>query len=349
MKRFILKTLFKSTFFSQLHRCLNKTRLTVIAYHRIVDHQASDFDLFRPNVSATPATFAEQLDYLQAHYHVISLPQLLNFLQKEGDLPPYPALITFDDGYYDNFEHAVPALLERNLPATIFLATDYVNSPRFFPWDLVAYCFHHTPLNAATLPYLGFTSWHDQSARQATATHLVSLYKQLPEQTRCEAVASLPHLLQVTIPSHRFKNLMMNWNEVRIAANANSEAPISFGAHTETHPILTHIPPAQAQAEIIGSKRRIEAELDTRVRAFAYPNGSITDFTPKLQQVVENAGIQAAFTLIPKIHSLTDIKNHPLTIPRIPIDYQDTLPHFAAKLLGFMRTQKNNGSKKTGD
>src|SRR5512140_2272325 len=76
--------------------------LSVVNYHRIDDPQRNDFDSFKPNVSATPEDFDRQMDYLAKWFQVVSLKDVVEWFAGKADLPPYAALITFDDGYLDN-------------------------------------------------------------------------------------------------------------------------------------------------------------------------------------------------------------------------------------------------------
>ena len=103
-------------------------QLTVLNYHRIDDPLQAGFDSYKPNVSATPAAFQRQMEYLQQHYHVVSLGQLAAWLRGECELPTRAALITFDDGYRDNFSNAYPLLRSLGLPATIFLCTGCIGA-----------------------------------------------------------------------------------------------------------------------------------------------------------------------------------------------------------------------------
>ena len=136
-----------------LHR-LWPQRLTVLAYHRITDVHAADFAGYAPNVSASPEMFDQQMGYLRRHFQVISLKQLLDALERNIPLPDRAALITFDDGYRDNHEQALPILRHHQLPATLFLATDFLDTGRPFYWDRVAHAFRICRLNKASLPLM---------------------------------------------------------------------------------------------------------------------------------------------------------------------------------------------------
>jgi len=327
-----LNLLLKTGLFDVFHR-LWPNRLTVLAYHRIDECHAPDFDTFKPNVSATPADFTAQMDYLQRRFNVVSNAQVTAWLRGEQSLPPYPALITFDDGYTDNFKYALPILQARNLPAIVFLATDYIGHKKPFFWDLTAYCFHHTRSHNADLPLVGMRPWADAAARTTVMKDWLARLKTLPDDDKWAAVRQLPAALQVSVPPDAFAGLCMTWEQVR----AMTAGGVDMGAHTQSHPILTRVSLAQARTEVQGSKERIEIELNQPVTSFAYPNGLPSDFSPALQTMLSDIGLDAAFTLVSGPTSLTEARRAPMAIRRIFVGNRDTLPRFAAKLVGLPR------------
>lgn len=308
-------------------------RLTVLAYHRIDDPTAPEFDTFKPNVSATPAGFAAQMDYLAQRFNVVSNAQVVAWLKGEQSLPRYPALITFDDGYTDNFRYAQPVLQAHQLPAIIFLATDYIGQRRPFFWDLIAYCFFHTNRDHADLPLVGWRQWHDAASRTVVMDNWLAGLKKLPDDDKWAAVHQLPQRLDVAVPDDAFAGMCMTWDQVRtMVANG-----IEMGAHTQSHPILTRVPLERARAEVAGSKARIEAEINQPVTSFAYPNGLPSDFNPALQAMLPDLGLSAAFTLESGPTRLSTARRSPMTIRRVFVGNRDTLPRFAAKVVGLSR------------
>src|SRR5512141_113212 len=95
-------------------RSLWAKSLTVVNYHRIDDPHRKDFDSFKPNVSATPNDFDRQMDYLAKWFNVVSMQDVVQWLDGQKELPSYAALITFDDGYLDNYTFAYPILRSHN-------------------------------------------------------------------------------------------------------------------------------------------------------------------------------------------------------------------------------------------
>ena len=125
--------------------------LTVLNYHRI-DELQNNLDNFQPNISATPTSFDQQMSYLSRWFTVVSLQDVTNWVLQNKPLPRYAALITFDDGYLDNYTNAFPILKKYNFPAVIYLTSGHIGSNRPFYWDLVAYCFYHTERNKILFP-----------------------------------------------------------------------------------------------------------------------------------------------------------------------------------------------------
>lgn len=302
--------------------------LTVLNYHRIDDASRLGFDTFIPNVSATPAEFARQMDYVKRNYNVIPGAQLKAFCLGERELPSYPLLITFDDGYRDNYLNAYPILKERDLPALIFLTTDYIEKDVPFYWDYVAYCFCHTQRNSAELPEMGLVSWVNIADRNAVVSRWINSIKRLPDHDKKRVVSQLSVILDVEVPNGAFANLHATWGQIR-EMNRNG---IEMGAHTAGHPILTRIPLARVEDELIRSKQKIEQEIERPVISFAYPNGGPDDFSPDVVSLVKKTGFELAFTLVNGTTRYTEVRSNPLTIRRIYLGASDVFSRFAAKL-----------------
>jgi prepilin-type processing-associated H-X9-DG protein len=300
----------------------------VVNYHRVEDLNRPGFDSFKPNISAHPQEFDRQMAYLKEWFNVITLETLVDWLDQGSDLPPYAALITFDDGYLDNYTHAYTILRQHGLPALIFLTTGHIGTDAAFSWDLAAYCFYHSGRGNILFPDGVEQRWADRAALDGIIKAWVEALKTLPEAERQQWSDRLPGLLDVSVPQGYFRRLMLDWDLVR-EMNAGG---ISFGGHTVTHPILTRIPEEQARAEIRQSKAKIEKETANPVLAFAYPNGMSADFSSGLISAVTAAGYRTAFTLLNGPTTWRAAKEHPFEIRRIFISHRHTLPDFAALL-----------------
>jgi len=311
--------------------------LTVVNYHRIDDPNRKGFDSFKPNVSATPDDFNRQMDYLVKWFNVVSLQDVLAWLDGYKELPPYAALITFDDGYLDNYTSAYPILRKHNFPALIFLTTEHIGTDAAFYWDMAAYCFHHTENDHLTFPNGSVEHWSNQEQLSQVSRKWIELMKALPQTEKQVQVQRLPGLLDVSVPKGFFQKLMMNWDQVRELQKGG----IEFGAHTMRHPILTRIALEQVRAEVEGSKLRIEKELGTPILSFAYPNGQLADLNDRIEKIVADSGIRAAFTLLNGPSSQVEVKRNPYAIRRIFVSHKHSISEFAALLSPINRYRSN--------
>jgi peptidoglycan/xylan/chitin deacetylase (PgdA/CDA1 family) len=311
-----------------ISRLSSPRHLTVLNYHRINDIDQEGFDTFIPNVSATPAEFERQMDHVRKHYNVISCETLCAWLEGKEKLPSYSAMVTFDDGYEDNYSNAYPVLKTLKVPAIIFLTSDYIGKKEPFYWDYAAYCFQHTKKNSAELPFLGAAALSNEAGRQRVLMEWIEKMKLQPEIEKQQAVAELGAILEVSPTTEAFSGLTLSWEQVR----EMGENGIEMGSHTASHPILTRIPPSQVEEELARSKKKIEAETGRRVRGFAYPNGHKADFSEVVMGLVRKTGYDAAFTLMRGVCRYAEVKKEPLTIRRIFIGASDSFSKFTTKL-----------------
>ena len=315
-----------------LWRYLNPDMLTVLNYHRICDPEGPDA-FFKPNISATPEMFDAQLGYLEKNFNVISVKDLVAWLDGERELPEHAALITFDDGYKDNYLNAFPALKRRFLPAVIFLATGYIENNRPFYWDLLAYAMMQTNNDNLSLRIGGTFDWETEDEKKKNIRPLVEALKYLAEDQKLQAVNEAIQKLDVAIPDELFDDLFLSWDDVRVMVKDG----IEMGGHTVNHPILTRVPPEIALNEIVGSKKKIEAEIGRRVLSFAYPNGQQGDYNKRMKAYVKKAGYETAFSLRSGPHDYKELKRSRFEIRRVFLNYRDTMPRFIAKLYGMPR------------
>ena len=258
-----------------------RNRLSILIYHRV----RPDADpLFPSELDA--ARFDEQLTQLGKTFTIISLSDAVEGLRK-GTLPRGAACITFDDGYADNVEVALPILLKHGISATFFLATGFLNGGRMWN-DKVIEVIRTAPdsLDLRSLGY-GQLTLGSVKARQDAIDTLLESLKYLPLEAREAKVDRLCGLLPDGPPG----DLMMTSSQVR----ALHQAGMEIGAHTVNHPILSNMAPEAARAEIAGCKRQLEDITGAPVRWFAYPNGKPhRDYGAEHVDMVRAAGFEAA-------------------------------------------------------
>ena len=257
-------------------------KLSILIYHRVLPGP----DPMRPG-EVDAATFNWHMQLLAHYFRILPLTLALRLL-REGNLPTRAVCVTFDDGYADNLEVALPILQAWNIPATFFIATGYLNGGRMWN-DTVIEALRYLPAGILDLSEQGLGIYHlgGQQERADAALRLIQLLKYLPFQQREEQVHYLTSLVSAPLPD----KLMLSAQQVRELHMAGME----IGAHTVNHPILTRLDKTAAQWEIATSKRYLEELIEQEVKLFAYPNGRPgQDYLPEHVQMVRESGFVAA-------------------------------------------------------
>jgi peptidoglycan/xylan/chitin deacetylase (PgdA/CDA1 family) len=280
----------------------SRGRLLIFTYHRVLERP----DPLLPD-EADAAVFDRQTEWIARYCHVLPVCEAVRML-REGSLPPRAACITFDDGYANNHDVAMPILLRRGLPATVFVTVDAVE--RGVMWnDLVieAVRLRASRANAA-VPEIGA---------------VLEKLKYLPLEDRWNAAAELYREAGGRSPPR----LMMTPEMVRAMARAGFE----IGAHTVNHPILKRQPPEEARREIELSHSWLTELLGVPPVSFAYPNGRPgRDFDQTHARMVQEAGFESA---VSTEWGCASTRSNLFALPRLVL-WDRTATRFWARLLG---------------
>lgn len=318
MKLAALKLMRAAGAFS-LFRSFNRRRALILTYHR--------FSL-KPDDDATSArALAEQLAYLKTHYRVVTLSELTEAMSGSGALPTRMAAITIDDGYRDAYEIAYPLLRRFELPATLYVVTDFIER-RIWLWtDKMRYLTSQTKAQNLTLKLNGNSlemTLGDESSRRLAASRVNSILKRLDDEAKEEELKRVAKAMGVRLPETPPDEFAaINWQQAR-EMDANG---VEIGSHTVTHPILTNVDDQRLRRELSESRAGLEARLGRRVEHFCYPNGN---YDERVRSLVENSGYASAVTTE---SGLVDSGDERFTLRRVHTE--PDMPHFVQSTSGF--------------
>lgn len=259
-------------------------RFTILTYHRVL----SGPDPLRSD-EYDAASFAWQMRLLTTHFTVLSLNGAIEALWS-GRLPPRAVCVTFDDGYLDNVENALPILLENNIQATFFISTAFLDGGCMWN-DTVIEAIRLAPGPVLDLDDYGLDRYSlaTREDRARTVRNLLRAIKYLDSGQRMRVVEQIHARAGADMP----RGIMMRPEHIRQLSRVGMEV----GGHTMRHPILTRIGDADAATEIADGKRALEEILGHPVRYFAYPNGvPHRDYDRRHVQMVKDIGFNAAVT-----------------------------------------------------
>jgi peptidoglycan/xylan/chitin deacetylase (PgdA/CDA1 family) len=280
---------------------LGASSLLVLIYHRVLPAR----DPLLPD-EPDAAGFAAQLDVIGSLFNVLPLAEAVRKL-RAGQLPARAVCITFDDGYANNCEVALPILKSRGMPATVFVAPGFLSGGRMFN-DTVIEALRRAPAELdLTRDGFGRYDLPDAAARVRAITAILPVLKYLPQAERIRRATTIAERVGADLPG----DLMMTEEQVRRLHRGG----ITIGAHTVNHPILANVDDATARREIVESKARLEQMIGAPVTTFAYPNGGpARDYTGRDVVLAREAGFEVA---VSTAWGAATAAADPLQIPRI--------------------------------
>ena len=226
-----------------------KPKFKVLAYHRIIDPEELGYPIEAP-MFVRPKTFEMHCQILRKYFNVIPLSTLLNAIEKqkagiEESLPPNAVVITFDDGWIDNYQNALEILKRQNLPASVFLTTSYIGTNKLF-----------------------WSDYYAQSRRGYSQEQLLNELNELKRKDRTQRLK----IIEQTISDAQAKNpapQFLNWEQIREMHSAG----IEFGSHTHSHVFLDELESPDIHRELKSSFEAMEKNQIPALNCLCYPNG----------------------------------------------------------------------------
>jgi hypothetical protein len=341
-KGLVASALYHSGFLDRRRARVMRRTAVVLLYHRIVERIPEFLDYSPSGMTVAQADFEAQMQYVLRHYRVVPLAEIVSRLSNQLKLDDAMCAITFDDGWRDNYTHALPVLKRLNVPATIFLATHFIDRRPWFWEERLKYLLGHLhqryqqetagPAGRAELlrtlkpEALERALLVERAELPRYLTALVNTLRNRPADERTRSMATLEQALDIEgfAEPRRF----MTWDEVREMADAG----IAFGAHTTSHVNLERCDASTAADEMRRSREIVAGQTRRDLPLLAYPYGKNT---PAIRQLAKQAGFTAALTTGPGFIRQGD---DCMGLSRIDIheSVAATLPNFACRALGLV-------------
>lgn len=276
----------------------HRKKLSILIYHQVLPEP----DFMRP-YEMHAEQFDKEVSWLAGNFNLMTLDDALTRMH-EGRLPSNAAVITFDDGYENNVSQALPILSKHGVPASFFIASDFLNGGAMWNDKVieVVRSWQGTSMQIPQLPEQTFDLSSD-AARHASAEKLLLALKYLPFEQRRQVVAELESAVPLA-------GLMMTDAQVKQLHSAGME----IGGHTCSHPILAKLDDERALRQIVENKQYLESLVGQPLRSFAYPNGKPEqDYSTQNRESVRQAGYRWAVSTSPGV---SDADTDPYQVPR---------------------------------
>lgn len=254
------------------HRHSNSApRLWVLMYHRILPRSDDRFAREEPGMIVTPDSFRQQLRALKQLFEVMRLEDWLDRRQRGLTLPQRACAITFDDGWLDNFEYALPILEQEQVPATLFAVADMIGTKsQFWPNRLTRLLHAMAEQPTAGRHWLNRIPDYrpGQTLDRENLAGIIRACKQLSDMELLSLLSEGETDLGLKVPD---APALVDWEQLRVMQRSGF---VDVGSHTCHHyRLIDSLPTAILEQEIVDSRQRLERELDQPVPLFCYPNG----------------------------------------------------------------------------
>lgn len=274
---------------------------------------------FAPNrlLEVTPEWLDRALALIRAEgYDLVDMDEMAARIEGPAR-DRFAVALTFDDGYRDNVEHALPVLKRHDAPWTLHVTTGYADGAAQLWWIELEEAIRALP--RVTLHVGGAIHDHDATTPQEKQAAFDDIYWALRARPELELRAGVSRLAaEAGLDGAALtRALCLDWDALRSLAAA--EPSLSIGAHTATHPMLARHPLHVAQPEIVEAKYRIEFELGREVRHMAYPVGDRGSAGAREFDIARRAGFRTAVTTRPG-HVFREHAPHLMALPRVSLN-----------------------------
>ena len=288
----------------------NRRKLLILMYHGVVPRPLSPACWHQLDLPA----FRRQLAWVKRKYTVLMLSEALEWMRL-GTLPPRACAITFDDGLDNVRTAALPVLLERNVPATVFLVTGPMGTAEALWPDRLYLAFARTvgtkvDLSPLRLSMRSLGTPRDRALAYADA---VRALKALPKAEKDVRLHQLLGALGEQQPVDPGPFRLLSWDGAR---EMTQTGLVELGGHSVHHEILSRLPDGEVAAEVCPSHLSILDKTGVEPVVFAYPNGRAADFDDRARAAVEHLGIRYA---VSTIAGRNDAETDPLALRRIGV------------------------------
>lgn len=303
--------------------------LRILAYHRVLsveDEDAFGFDL--DLVSASALQFRAQMEWLKRSYRPIRFRDVVDAWERGQPLPPRSVIVTFDDGYDDNYRIAFPILRELGVPATFFVSTGHIDSSRVFAYDWLVHMILQSTAARLCIPELTIdeTMPTTRSARRALAARLLDGMKWLDADLQSKVIERLERDWSISRAPGHPDCRPMSWDQLREMQAAGME----IGSHGIWHNMLAKLPAQAMRTEVGESKRALERELGSVAEVISYPVGGQDAYDEAVIAAARESGFKLGCSYV---SGTSPVPLGPeFELRRLPIERHMDLAWFASLL-----------------
>jgi peptidoglycan/xylan/chitin deacetylase (PgdA/CDA1 family) len=272
----------------------------VLMYHRVV--KENETEGLQPGIFVTADTFDRQVGFITGHFKLIAMSDFIGSLPNDNSYCGKDIILTFDDGWRDNYLNAFPIIKKHNIPVTIYLTSDFIGTSYLFWFQEISSILSRDKSQnkklAETITTVLNKYFLSEAAKILLNENIESLLDDPDRFIEMMKILDSAVIFEITSEMKKIsggqpiqnndERQLLNWGEISKMNRAGAD----FGSHGLTHRLLDSLDTDEVDKELVESKKAIESKLGKPVGSLTYPNGNYND---KIEKQVEKAGYACAF------------------------------------------------------
>lgn len=288
----LLKVIYYSGIYFILNTLFDQKGVYVLCYHRLTNYEA---DSSNDPMAVDRSSFEKHMEFLKREYDFISLDQAVDLLGQKKKLRKRYLVVTFDDGYRDNYVFGREIFSKYGLKPTIYLTAGKIDQRSLLWHDSVDYMVFGGEQEEVLIDTAGIKGRfpiRTEAEKRSLAEKLKESIKQFHEDAKGRILDDLAETFGVCTQEESC--LLLDWAEIQSLISAGAD----MGGHTMSHPILSRVSDVVMKQEVSACKKLIEERTRKEVRSFAYTNGKSGDYTNETKKEVANHYKSAVTTIM---------------------------------------------------
>jgi peptidoglycan/xylan/chitin deacetylase (PgdA/CDA1 family) len=308
LRNTIKTVLAKSRILSPL-KSLHQNKIVIFNYHRIKDiNKPLYFDetVFGPDATR----FRQEMEWIKKETRVLSEEELIEIVYSKKPVKELCSMVTFDDGYRDNFDIAYPILKELNIPAIFFIPTEHLSKRQVGWWDIVAYLIKKTGRKNFTFQNIEYNITDPKLLIKKFIREL----KSIESSDVNNYLNNLSKALDQDFPDIELQSSeLMTWDQIRLM----SDNGMTIGTHGHDHSIFSRQDGTTLRAQLETSIHILESVIDKKIKSVAYPVGGYHHFNQETKTVSKDIDLKLGFSFLTGFNLSDDID--PFDVKRISL------------------------------
>ena len=300
----------------EFHTRVNN-ELTILLYHGVTDIQSKGIENIQGK-HIPVSDFTDQMKYLQKHCHVLSIDEFLE-IQRSGDpLPPKSTIVSFDDGFRNNYNIAAPILEEYNIPAIFYISSGVVNTDIMFWVDTLEDTINLSKKNSIRVMLdqeREFNIRNDEE-KFGALSKIKGYCKITTAMEKDRIIQETQDVAGVIATVEHSENYQkISWNELK---EMNENSLFTIGGHSLYHNILSSLEEDLLKKEIRASLDLLEVNLKGPITHYSYPEGQGHHYNQAVIDLLKESGIVCSPSAISGLNTITE---NPFHLKRIMVGF----------------------------